>query len=200
MPHLHKVLTLSSSPHKPILTKPTHEPLQIIGLTDLKKALKTLDKDQVIALITELYKKNKAAQEYLDFYVQPNERERFEKYRIKVVEAFFPKRGYQLRLREGKQAISDFQKLEPAAELLTDLLLVYVETGVRFTNEYGDINEAFYTSLENTYAKALSLMRQEKLLAQFADRTAQVVRDTSGIGWGFHDYLSETWEEFYPKK
>ena len=171
-----------------------------MGLTDLKKELKILDKDQLIGLISDLYKRNKAAQEYLDFYVRPNERERFEKYRTKVVEAFFPKRGYQLRLREGKQALSEFQKLEPAAELLVDLLLVYVETGVRFTKEYGDIDEAFYTSLENAYAKALALMRQEKLLAQFAARTAQVVRDTSGIGWGFHDYLTETRDEFYPGK
>lgn len=46
-------------------------------------------------------------------------------------------------MREGKKALSDFQKLEPAAELIADLLLVYVETGVRFTNEYGDIDEAF---------------------------------------------------------
>ena len=171
-----------------------------MGLTDLKKELKTLDKDQLIGLIADLYKKNKAAQEYLDFYVQPNERERFEKYRTKVVEAFFPKRGYQLRLREGKKAVSDFQKLEPAAELLADLLLVFVETGVRFTNEYGDIGEAFYTSLENAYAKALVLMQQEKLLVQFAARTAQVVRDARGSSGGFYDYLAETREDFYPKK
>ena len=171
-----------------------------MGLTDLKKELKTLGKDQLIALIADLYKKNKSAQEYLDFYVQPNERARFEKYRAKVVEAFCPKRGYKLRLREGKQALSDFQKLKPAAELVADLLLVYVETGVRFTNAYGDIDEAFYTSLENTYTKALALMRQEKLLAQFAARTAQVVRDTSDIGWGFHDYLAEVRDESYPKK
>lgn len=171
-----------------------------MGLTDLKKELKTLDKDQLVALIADLYKKNKAVQEYLDFYVQPNERERFEKYRTTVEEAFFPKRGYQLRLRDGKRAISDFQKLEPAAELLADLLLVYVEAGVRFTKTYGDIDEAFYTSLENTYAKALALMRQEKLLVGFAARTAQIVRDTKGIGWGFHDYLTETRDEFYPEK
>ena len=79
--------------------------------------------------------------------MRPNEQERLEKYRLVMVEAFFPKRGYQLRLREGKRAISDFQKLEPAAELLADLLLVYAETGVRFANTYGDIDEAFYTSL-----------------------------------------------------
>ena len=70
---------------------------------------------------------------------------------------------------------------------------------MRFTNEYGDIDEAFYTSLENVYAKALALLRQEKPLARFAARPAQVVRDTSGSGWGFHDYLAETRDEFHPK-
>lgn len=103
-------------------------------------------------------------------------------------------------MREGKKALSDFQKLEPAAELVADLLLVCVETGVRFTNEYGDIDEAFYAGLENMYAKALALMRQEKLLTQFAARTAQVVRDTSGTGWGFHEYLAEAREKFYLTK
>ncbi|WP_310392171.1 DUF6155 family protein [Hymenobacter sp.] len=93
-----------------------------MGLVNLKKGLKTLDKNQLVALIADLYKKNKAAREYLDFYVQPNEQERFEKYQVRVVEAFFPKRGHPLRLREGKQAISDFRQLEPAAELLTEQL------------------------------------------------------------------------------
>ena len=169
-----------------------------MGLTGLKKELETLDSSQLTALLVDLYKKNKAAREYLDFYVQPNEQERFEQYRDRVVAAFYPRRGQQLRLREGKQAISDFGKLEPAAELLADLLLVYVETGVRFTNEYGNIDEAFYTSLESTYVKALTLLKQENLLARFADRTAQVVHDTSDIEWGFHEYLDHMRGKFYP--
>ena len=32
-----------------------------MGLADLKKELKTLDKDQLIVLVADLYKKNKAA-------------------------------------------------------------------------------------------------------------------------------------------
>ena len=32
-----------------------------MGLADLKKELKTLGKDQLIVLVTDLYKKNKAA-------------------------------------------------------------------------------------------------------------------------------------------
>lgn len=82
--------------------------------------------------------------------------------------------------------------------MVADLLLVYVETGVRFTITYGEIDERFYSSLETVYAKALALMQREQLLAQFAARTAQIVRDTSGIGWDFHNYLAEVRDMFYP--
>ena len=50
------------------------------------------------------------------------------------------------------------------------------------------------------YAKALALVQQGKLLAQFAARTTQVIHDTSGIGWGFHEYLAEAREKVYPNK
>jgi hypothetical protein len=169
-----------------------------MGLSDLKSELKKLEKVKIIDLVADLYKKNKSVKEFFDFYLNPKEDELFNKYRDKVVEAFYPKRGFNLKLKEGKQAISDFKKLEPSALLLVDLMLLYVETGVKFTNEFGDIDEGFYSSIEKTYAATLSLMQKEHLLEPFADRAAKVVSDTSGIGWGFHDYLGEIHSQFYP--
>ncbi|MGB4204364.1 MAG: hypothetical protein GX128_08415 [Bacteroidales bacterium] len=168
-----------------------------MGLTDIKKELKKLDKDKLIYLVADLYKKNKSVQEFLDFYVNPNERELFEKYRDKVFVAFYPKRGYKLKLKDGKKAISDFKKLGPSTDLLADLMLFYVETGVQFTNDFGDIDEGFYSSMATTYVAALTLMRKENLLDKYADRASKVVSDTSGIGWGFHDYLCDVHSDFY---
>jgi hypothetical protein len=168
-----------------------------MGLIDIKKELKKLDKDKLIDLVTDLYKKNKSVKEFFDFYVNPNERELFEKYRDKVFEAFYPKRGYNYKLKDGKQAISDFKKLGPSTDFLADLMLFYVETGVKFTNDFGDIDENFYSSMETTYVAALTLMRKENLLEKFADRAGKVVSDTSGIGWGFHDYLGDVHSDFY---
>ncbi len=168
-----------------------------MGLIDVKKELKKLDKDKLIDLVADLYKRNKSVKEFLDFYVNPDERELFDKYRDKVFEAFFPKRGYSYKLKDGNQAISDFKKLGVSADLLADLMLFYVETGVEFTNDFGDIDDGFYLSMETTYDAALTLMKKENLLDKFADRTGKVVSDTSGIGWGFHDYLSDVHSEFY---
>ncbi len=168
-----------------------------MGLTDLKKELKKLDKDKLIDLVADLYKKNKSVKEFFDFYVNPDEKELFNKYRDKVFEAFYPRRGYNYKLKDGKQAISDFKKLGSSSDLLADLMLFYVETGVNFTNDFGDINEAFYSSMETTYVAALTLMRKENLLDKFADRASKVVSETNGIGWGFHDYLCEVHSDFY---
>ena len=168
-----------------------------MGLTDIKKELKKLDKDKLIDLVTELYKKNKSVKEFFDFYINPNEIELFEKYRDKVFEAFYPKRGYNFKLKNGKQAISDFKKLGPSSNLLAELMLFYVETGVKFTNDFGDIDESFYSSIEKSYVAALTLMQKENILDRFADRAGKVVGDTSGIGWGFHDYLVDVHSNFY---
>ena len=168
-----------------------------MGLTDIKKELKKFDKDKLVDLIADLYKKNKSVKDFFDFYVNPNEKELFAKSKDKVYEAFFPKRGNRLRLSEGKKAISDFRKLGASKELLADLMLFYVETGVEFTNEFGDIDEPFYNSVASVYLQALTLMKKEKILDKFSDRAKVIVDDTSNIGWGFHDDLSSVYGDFY---
>jgi hypothetical protein len=168
-----------------------------LSLTDIKKELKKLDKDKLIHLVADLYKKNKSVREFFDFYVNPNEKDVFDKHRSKIFEAFYPKRGFGYKLKAGKQAISDFKKLGTSSDLLADLMLFYVEIGVKFTNDFGDIDENFYLSLEKTYVQALTLMKKEDLLERFADRTHKIIEDTEGIGWGFHDCLIGVYFDFY---
>jgi len=168
-----------------------------MGISDIKKELKKLDKEKLLDLIADLYKKNKSVKEYLDFYVSPNEKELFLKYKDKVYETFYPKRGDRFKLSDGKKAISDFKKLEPSKELLAELMLFYVETGVVFTNEYGDIDEPFYNSIESVYSNTLKLMSKENILDKFADRAKKVVDDTCDIGWGFHDCLGDIYCDYY---
>lgn len=169
-----------------------------MGLRDVKNELKKLDKQSLINLISELYKKDKSTKEFLDFYIKPNQRELFNKYRDIVFEAFYPSRGHELKLRKGKKAISDFKKFSPASELVAELMLFYVATGVDFTNEFGDIDEGFYSSLESTFVAALKFIEKENLLGSFAEQVSIVVKETDGIGWGFHDYISEVYGKFYP--
>ena len=80
---------------------------------------------------------------------------------------------------------------------MADLLLHFVENGVEFANEYGDIDESFYTSVEKTYSNALDLIDKNGLLDKFEKRAYKIVADTEGIGWGFHDYLGDLYYQYY---
>ncbi len=148
-----------------------------MGLREVKSELNKLDKATLIKHIAELYKKYKPVKEYFDFYVNPDEEKLLEQYKEKVTEGFFPKRGYKIKLSISRKAINDFKKLEVSEKIFADLLLHFVECGVKLTNKYGDIDENFYSSVANTYAKALDIIDNNNLLEKFQERALKIVSD-----------------------
>lgn len=170
-----------------------------MGLREVKKVLTQLNKPELIGLLSDLYKKNKTVREHLDFYSQPDEGALFEKFKERVYDAFYSDGGFNYSLREGRQAIRNFKNLGASPSLVADLMLFYVETGVEFTNDFGDIDERFYASIENMYESTLELIQKEGALNVFAKRAEKVVDDTAGIGWGFHDSLAATYWEYYSR-
>lgn len=171
-----------------------------MGLKELKIELNAMDKNNLIELVADMYKKYKPVKEHLDFLVSPNETELFDKYHQTIYEAFYPKRGDKLVLKKGKDAISEFKKKSSNKELLADLILFYAETGVAYTKDFGDINDAFYSSIIRAYEDALSLMTKEDILEKFRTRALKVVNDSNNVGWNFQDSLSEIYEEFYDEE
>ena len=120
------------------------------------------------------------------------------KYKAVIEHEFFPARGYgQARLSIARKAVSDYKRISPSIEGLVDLMLFYVEMGVAYTNAYGDINEPFYSSMETMYERAVELIAKLNMQEQFAVRCKKIVRDTAGIGWGFHDALADIYDEHF---
>jgi Family of unknown function (DUF6155) len=74
-----------------------------MALKDVKNELLKLDKAKLIEIIAELYRKQKLVKEYFDYFTNPDEKAEFEKYKNKVREAFFPKRGVNFKLSAGKK-------------------------------------------------------------------------------------------------
>ena len=170
-----------------------------LKVTELKKLLKNYDQKQLIQLVADLYKNNKDVQSYLSvqFLGEEAGTELFNEAKIKVGNEFFPAKGHgKLRLSEAKKAISNFKKTTNNLLLTTELMLYYVEQGVGFTNTYGDIDERFYTSMETMYEKVITICNEEEEFIQiFKERLRDIVTDTDGIGWGFHDQLSYLFSE-----
>ncbi len=120
------------------------------------------------------------------------------RYKSVIQQEFFPARGYgQARLSVARRAIADYKRLSTSIEGLVDLMLFYVEMGVKFTNAYGDIDESFYESMESMYGQAAKLVVEHGLQDQFVPRCQAIVADTTNIGWGFHDNLSLIYGELF---
>ena len=144
----------------------------------------------------DLYDGSAESRDFIQARSQPADSggEILEKYRVRVVEQFFPARGFgKLKLGEARKAIRDYRKATGSIPGTAELLMTYVENGVRYTCEYGDIDERFYNSVESALDELATLLRGEvrELYPQFADRLAEVVEMTDGIGWGFHDYVGD---------
>ena len=94
----------------------------------------------------------------------------------------------------AKKAISDYKKVCQSQATLIDIMLFYVEQGVKFTNAYGDIDEPFYLSMEGVYQQVVEIIIKANLKDIFEQRCRKIMKDTEDIGWGFHDMLTEIYE------
>ena len=168
---------------------------KLISITLLKKVLQDLSQAELISLITETAQSCPQAKEFLTvkFAAKENIAEVLQNYKDKVEHEFFPKRGLgRLNLREARKAISDFKKICQDKAMIVDIMLFYVENCVRFTDEYGDINESFYTSAENVYEQVVKEINHggEALYNQFANRLKSTA-DGACDGWGFYDDMMD---------
>ena len=166
----------------------------------LKKHLQSLTKEQMIETVLEMYDNMKPVKEYLEFFLNPNEKEMFEKYRAVIVNEFYPKGKYfdpKTRFSVAKKAIADFRALKPSPELLADLMLTLPEMACQFTYDYGDMSEQFYNSAYNNFKAALEYMHKNNLLEAFKLRCKNCLKWASVCGYGFADDISDIYYQYY---
>jgi hypothetical protein len=137
--------------------------------------------------------------DYYQIKLYPQEdKEIAAKYKKIIEDEFFPTRGLgKARLSVAKKAISDYKKICQTDAALIDVMLFYVEQGVKFTNAYGDIDEPFYLSMEGVYEQAVVIIIKSNLKDIFQQRCRKIMENTSGTGWGFHDTLTEVYQEAF---
>ena len=171
-------------------------------LTDLKQYLKKASKEDLMAEIAELYKRSDSVKDYYQVKLSPEaDTQVCAKYKKTIEDEFFPKLGIgKARLSIAQKAVSDYKKFAETPANVMEMMIFYVEQGVRFTNAYGDIGDPFYNSMESMYENALELVIKYNLQATFQERCRKIVKDTSHIGWEFHDGLSEIYSGTFDDK
>lgn len=166
-------------------------------ITDLKKLLNSMEKNELATLVCKVYKASKQAQSLIDVELcgEPVEEQLIADRKKKIHAAFF---GRRLSLKTGRTIISDFKKASKNKENIAELMLHYVECGVEYTNMYGDIDEAFYYSIESMFAdfvRVLNGLDSESYYQRNADRIKKMCLSTDCVGWGFIEEMMNIYYE-----
>ncbi|MCO6486811.1 MAG: hypothetical protein J5I98_00270 [Phaeodactylibacter sp.] len=169
----------------------------------LENHLQHLDKKELIAEVSKLFSRIEQVREYyqMEFGGKADREAVLADYKKQIRSQFYSSRSaypQNPKASELRKIINAFKKVAVVSYDVVDLILYRVECAVEFTNDFGDIDDSFYTSAENAYRDALQLIEKEKLHSYFYDRCRQIVDDTWNIGWGFNDVLSGIFYEYFP--
>ena len=165
----------------------------------LMKKLNTMDKEELVKIISDLFKTNKTAEARLNLLFLGEEygNALLEKYKKQLCKIFNPsnivRTGFSLE--KAQQILSDFADMCGDGRWYGDLALYFAECATDFTMSYGDINEEFYDALGDAYRDAVTIARRdEEMYKLWKDRLEYIYHEFSGFGWGMDDYITE---EYY---
>jgi len=168
--------------------------------TALKKHLLSLSKEQIVEQVLGLYDTCKPAKEYFEYWLSPDEKAQFEKFKAIIVNEFYPIRMLafpKMRFSVAKKAIADFRVLSLSPELPGDLMVTLAETACRFANDKGDLWEQFYNSTATNYELALKFLHKNNLTDQFKLRLHKCIKYSEYCGYGFSDEIERLYNEYY---
>lgn len=167
-------------------------------ITELKKRLNAMEKKELAELIVRLYKNDKMCRNILDaeFGGEEVQAALLANAKKQLYDIFFSKAS--LSLRNAKAVLSEFKKTVKNQEDYFDLELYYIELGTAYTNEYGDINEAFYSSLISVFADFCENVKQSggsDFLHSVRMRLDRLNEEAQDIGWGYGYEIGELYSE-----
>lgn len=173
--------------------------MKTISIRDFKIILSGLSQDEVVSDIVTLYKDIPAVREYYIAKLYPEEEAAlFEKYKKIVEDEFFPDKGFgKIRAAIVRKAISDFKKIAQSPKYVVELLFTHVSIGVDFTNNYGDIDEKFYRSLETSFGQALEYACKNDIREMVKSDAEMLRQKCQGFGWGFSDTINDIFLNYY---
>ena len=171
--------------------------------TEIEKRLKELSNEEIVGLLKGLHDLSPQNKAWLTAKAMPvfQDVEYLEKCRNKIIRSVYKEtKGipHMPRFSDAKKVISEYRKTTGDLRGTLDLMLTYVERGHAFTNDFGDIDEPFYNTLENMLERFAVELRSSpakyELYEQFRPRLIEM-RRTSDIRWGYGDAVQETVDE-----
>lgn len=162
----------------------------------LLKKLETMDKEELEALIVELFKSNKYVEEKLSFKYLGEEfgNALLEKSKKKIYKIFNGKNGFSLK--NAQTVLSDFSNVcGHDTPIYADLALYFAECATEIVG-YGYTNDVFLETLFNEFSFAISVVYDdEQLYKLWKNRLEYVHDELECLGFEMMDYGID--DEYY---
>lgn len=168
----------------------------------VKAAVSRLDEVALLELIRDLYGLSPGNQQFVEARLGL-QRDPLGPYKEIITECLYPDvfSKQPIQISKAKKAIGEYRKAVPDVPGELELMIHFVESGNRFTLEYGDIDEGFYDALLLMYDRAIKALKDLPVPQQpaFRDRLEEIARSALGIGWGYGDGLCDAFYSAFPE-
>ena len=170
--------------------------------SQVRKMLAGMSKEEVISVVMELYGARKEAREYLNYFANPDEKSELEKFKKIVFKEFGDdgKHDSKCSFSVCRKALSDFKKLSPSTDTLSEAMVFYVERICEFSFNAGDLWEQYYDSAVSNFRSMLKCLIKNNLLETMMPRLVQIMAWCWPCGYGFHDEIDDTFCELTPQQ
>jgi hypothetical protein len=169
----------------------------------VKSAASKLSQQELLGLVGEHYRLSSQNKAFMHARFA-GQGIAIEKFKAIVAECLYPdvQRDRPLQVAKAKKAVADFCKAVAGPAAHAELMLFFLEQGNAFTLEFGDIDAGFYSALVAMARRAVEAIFSlpVDLKHPFRERLGEVVRSSSGIGWGYHDDLTDIYAAAFPDR
>ena len=163
----------------------------------VKKELQKLPEKEIFHILKEIYYSHPDSKNYLISKTHPDQG--IQKYKDIIDHCMYPNvmsSTQKISIPKAKKAISDYSKSTSDVQGTIELMMNFVETGHKFTSDYGDMYEQFYDSLISMFQRITKKLRQNsQLIPDFYDRLNKISNESQNFGWGYC-YVADIFSEF----
>jgi hypothetical protein len=152
--------------------------------------LAALEKPAIVTLILDMARNDPENHMFLESrFGAPTGRADHVQYCKKAIRGeFYPLRNGHPILRVAKNILSDYLRDTGDEDGALDLKIFYVELGTHFGLDYGDMTEAYYSSMVCVFEDVIKVLGRRanlRLVRKYLPRLQELVDRTQHIGWGY---------------
>lgn len=150
-----------------------------------KKYIRSLEKENLEEQILDLYNRFDDVKVFYNFVFNPNEDKLIKEAKFKISKEYFPPNNRRPKKRRSvaHKLIKHFLKLEMEPHSLADVMFYNIEVAQAYSNDKGNLTEAFEKSMLKSYEQAAEYVISNGISSEFGSRINKIAEEAEAQKW-----------------